>query len=450
MAESGSRAAGAWMPFIRLLASGVALSLVPSASMLVALVVFDWPAHAARGWMLGGVVVVTAAIVYWRFQRMHYLLQTLSGLLEALREGDYTLRGRLGNPLGKVIYDVNALAVQLQKQRIHFEESLRLLNKTLDALDSAVLVFDDKRKLRFLNPAAASLLDAGAQIALERSATDLGLDAYLDENGARAWSCTFPGRTSRFFIRTAALVHEGRKGCLLVISDIGRALREEERDAWQRLQRVLSHEVKNSLTPISSIADTLATIATRQPLPEDLQEDLVTGLRVIGDRAQSLDRFLAGYGRLTHLPTPERRDIDLGEVVRKVVRLEPSRTQVHEGEALQVQADPDQIEQALINLLKNALEAMHGTDAKVQVRWRRENDLAVIEIVDDGIGPPRSENLFVPFFTTKPGGSGIGLMLARAIAEAHDGNVSLEARTDGPGAIARFWLPLVADGAASA
>jgi two-component system nitrogen regulation sensor histidine kinase NtrY len=423
--------------FVRLVVSAGLTIAAPSVLALVTLVVFDWPRDDGKWWLLVVVMLTTAALGHWRFRRISYLLQTLSGLLEALREGDYTLRGKGNSPLGS---EVNTLAAHLQKQRIHFEESLRLLNKTLNALDSAVLVFGDKRKLRFLNPAAASLLDLPEDTAVGRSAAELGLDVHLDHASSHAQTFIFPGRTSRFSIYTAPLVYDGRTGSLLVMTDIGRALRDEERVAWQRLLRVLSHEVNNSLAPISSIADTLSRHITRQPLLESLRDDLVAGMRVIGDRADSLNRFLAGYSRLNRLPPPERREVELGELVCKIVRLDPSRAEAEPGEPLRVKADPGQIEQALINLLKNAIEASPEGGDKVRVRWRREHLVAVIEVVDSGIGPPRNDNLFVPFFTTKPGGSGIGLMLARSIAEMHDGNVSLEARADGSGSIATLRL----------
>jgi two-component system, NtrC family, nitrogen regulation sensor histidine kinase NtrY len=220
-------------------------------------------------------------------------------------------------------------------------------------------------------------------------------------------------------------------------------LREEERQAWQRLLRVLGHEVNNSLASIHSLAGTLATVIAREPLAEDWREDARGGLQVIGNRAESLARFLAGYSRLAALPPPQKRELDLATLVPAVARLEQRlAVQVEAGAPLQVQADPDQLEQALINLLRNAVEASLATAGQVVMRWRTEGERAVIDVLDDGPGLPGSDNLFVPFFTTKPGGSGIGLALVRQIAEAHEGGVSLSARGDTPGAVAQLWLPL--------
>lgn len=393
-------------------------------------------------WVLWVVVaIITVALARWQYRRVVFPLYALSGLLEALREGDYSLRGKAGSVLGDVVYDINALAERLQKERVQFEESTHLLSKTLSALDSAVFVFDEDRRLRLLNPAAQQLLDAERHRLFGRSADELSLASLLEGSTSQVLAHAFPQRSGRFEIRHAALRRDGRGGQLLVVNDVGHVLREEERQAWQRLLRVLGHEVNNSLAPIQSMAGTLATLVAREPLPDDWREDFASGLDVIGKRAGALTRFLAGYSKLARLPSPDKRTVDVPALVDKVVRLEQRwPVTVEPGEALEVAADPDQLEQALINLVTNAVEAVQAARGMVRVRWRRDSARTVIEVVDDGPGPPTSDNLFVPFFTTKPGGSGIGLALVRQIAEAHDGGVRLLAREDGHGTIARFWL----------
>jgi len=395
-------------------------------------------------WVLGlAVVLATALIARWQHRRVVYPLYTLAGLLEALREGDYSMRGVQGGVLGDAIYDINALADRLQKERLQFEDASRLLGKTLAALDSAVLVFDHDARLRLLNPAAQRLLAGDRSSLIGRQTGELALDVLLAAPSAQVVRYTFPGRSGRFDIRHAPLRNEGRSGQLLVINDVGRVLREEERQAWQRLLRVLGHEVNNSLASIHSLAGTLATVIAREPLADDWREDARGGLQVIGNRAESLARFLAGYSRLAALPPPQKRELDLAVLVPAVARLEQRvAVQVEAGTTLPVQADPDQLEQAVINLLRNAVEASLPGGGQVLMRWRSEGERALIEVLDDGPGLPGSDNLFVPFFTTKPDGSGIGLALVRQIAEAHEGGVSLSAREGVPGALAQLWLPL--------
>ncbi|WP_424681840.1 sensor histidine kinase [Frateuria sp. YIM B11624] len=424
---------------------GGALLVAAPALLAVLALVLQPPADAAARWVLfAAAAALTAALARWQYRRVVFPLYTLAGLLEALREGDYSLRGVQGGVLGDVVYDINALAERLQKERLAFEESTHLLGKTLAALDSGVFVFDEALRLRLLNPAGQRLLDAERHRLFGLSAAELGLAGLLDGPADQVTMHTFPSRSGRFQVRHAALRSGGRGGRLLVVNDVGRVLREEERAAWQRLLRVLGHEVNNSLAPIQSMAGTLATLAAREPLPEDWREDFRSGLEVIGNRAGALARFLTGYGKLARLPPPQRAAVDLRELAGKVARLPLARSAerrvtLEEGEPLVVAADADQVAQALINLVQNAVDAASG---EVRVRLRRQGGRALVEVEDDGPGPPPSDNLFVPFFTTKPGGSGIGLALARQIAEAHGGGVALTAREDARGALARLWLPL--------
>jgi nitrogen fixation/metabolism regulation signal transduction histidine kinase len=431
--------------FERRVLGGGLLVATPALLGLLALALRPSADAGLRWTLFAAAVALTATFARWQYRRVVFPLYTLAGLLEALREGDYSLRGVQGGVLGDVVYDINALAERLQQERLQFEESAHLLGKTLAALDSAVFVFDEQLRLRLMNPAGQQLLHAGRHSLFGLDAAELGLAALLDGPADQVTAHAFPHRSGRFQVRHAALRSGGRGGRLLVINDVGRVLREEERQAWQRLLRVLGHEVNNSLAPIQSMAGTLATLAAREPLPEDWREDFRSGLEVIGNRAGALARFLAGYSTLARLPRPQRMATDLPGLLDKIGRLPLAhvpgrRVTLEEGEALSIMADADQLDQALINLVRNAVEA---ASADVRVRWRREGERALIEVEDDGPGPPPSDNLFVPFFTTKPGGSGIGLALARQIAEAHDGGVMLIPRADGlPGALARLWLPI--------
>ncbi|HET8898509.1 MAG TPA: ATP-binding protein [Rhodanobacteraceae bacterium] len=421
---------------------GVLLPGVPPVLALAAVLLAGGPVPFWQWALLALAGLLMAGLARWQYRRIVFPLYSLSGLITALREGDYSLRGVHGSVLGDLVADINALADRLQRERVEFEESAHLLAKTLAALDSAVLVFDQDRRLRLLNPAAQALLDSAEQRLFGRSAVELGLAGLLDGPPSQVLTHRFPARSGRFEIRCQALRRDGRDGTLLVINDVGRVLREEERQAWQRLLRVLGHEVNNSLAPIQSMAGTLATLLAREPMPDDWREDFHGGLALIGNRASALARFLAGYSRLARLPPPRMAAVDLRDVLYKIAALEQRvPVELEDGGPLAVQADADQLEQAVINLLRNAAEASLPRHGSVRLRWRREHERAVIEIEDAGAGPPPSDNLFVPYFTTKPGGSGIGLTLARQIAEAHDGGVSLRARTDAPGAIAQLWLP---------
>ena len=395
--------------------------------------------------ILSGLLLLTAALAGYLRRRVVYPLQTLANLLEALREGDYSLRGsgaRRRDAVGEVVWEVNTLSQTLRDQRLKVEETSALLGKVVAAIDIAIFSFDAEGVLRLVNPAGERLLAMNASQALGRNAQALGLIEVLrsEEKNLRH---TFPGGSGRWNARRFHFREGGKPHELLVVADLSRALREEERLAWQRLLRVLGHELNNSLAPIKSMAGTVADLLAMQPLPSDWNHDARHGLRVIGDRADALARFMLGYASLARLPPPKLQTIELASLLRRVIALEQRLPiGLDEGPAVRIEADADQLEQAFINLCRNAVEAAQPQGGGVELRWRTLHDQVRIEILDEGLGLGSSDNLFVPFFTTKPGGSGIGLALARQIVEGHGGSLNLENRNDVRGCIACVELPL--------
>jgi two-component system, NtrC family, nitrogen regulation sensor histidine kinase NtrY len=206
---------------------------------------------------------------------------------------------------------------------------------------------------------------------------------------------------------------------------------------------VLGHELNNSLTPIKSIAGSLESILARQPRPEDWEADTRRGLAVIAARSEALSRFMSAYATLAKLPRPRITPVGVDELVRRVARLETRLTpQLVPGPDIVVQADADQLEQLLINVIRNAADASLETGGGVRVGWERQDSRLTVWVRDEGQGLPNTANLFVPFFTTKPNGSGIGLVLSRQIAEAHGGTLELRNRGDAHGCEAELRIPL--------
>ncbi len=400
----------------------------------------QWTASVA---ILGTWIGLTVAL------REHVVrpLGTLANMLKALREGDFSIRARVtdgSDALSLAYMEVNALEEILREQRLGAVEATETLRKVLEEIAVAVFAFDPEQTLRIVNRTGERLLGQPADRLIGKSAAELRLTDALGGVAPRTMEVSFPGGAGRWELRRSVVRQEGYPLKLIVLSDLSRALREEERQAWKRIIRVLSHEINNSLAPIKSISGSLQTMLGRSSLPEEIGADVRRGLEVISSRAEALGRFMASYAKLARLPQPKLVPTRVAALVQSVADLETRvSVDVVGGEDVSLQADPDQLEQALINVLKNAVEATLEAEGKlVTIRWLTRSGNLHIIIEDDGPGLGDTGNLFVPFFTTKQGGSGIGLVLSRQIAEGHGGTLDLENRADGRGARARLTLPL--------
>jgi two-component system nitrogen regulation sensor histidine kinase NtrY len=317
------------------------------------------------------------------------------------------------------------------------------LRTVMAEIDLAIFAFDHERRLRLVNRAGERLLAQPSERLLGRKAEELGLDECLEGDAVRTFQRTFPGGLGRWGLRRGGFREHGLPHQLIVLSDLSQALREEERQAWQRLLRVLGHELNNSLAPIRSIAGSLESILARDPLPDDWLEDTRRGLGVIAGRSESLARFMSAYSQLARLPAPKLRQVNVEAWIRQCVELETRiRVALVPGPPMEIPGDPDQLGQLLTNLIRNAVDAASETGGNVRVGWRRAASHVEVWIEDEGPGIGSSANLFVPFFTTKPGGSGIGLVLSRQIAEAHGGSLMLVNRPGGRGCRALLRLPV--------
>jgi two-component system nitrogen regulation sensor histidine kinase NtrY len=372
-------------------------------------------------------------------------LQTMTNLLAALREGDYSIRARgarENDALGEALLEINSLGETLRVQRLGAFEATALLRTIMAEIDVAVFTFDPEYRMRLVNRAGENLLGQPIDKLLGRRASDLGLAACFEASEDAPLTLNFPGGSGRWGVRRSTFRERGLPHQLLVLTDLSRTLREEERNAWQRLVRVLGHEMNNSLAPIKSIAGSLESLLRREPPPEDWQDDARSGLKSIATRADSLSRFMQAYARLAKLPPPQKEQLNLGELIRRVASLEMRLSvEIRSGAELSIPADGAQLEQLLINILQNAVDASLETNGNVSIGWREVGDCVEVSVQDEGPGIMNSTNLFVPFFTTKPTGSGIGLTLSRQIAEAHNGSLTLANRSGRSGAEALLRLP---------
>lgn len=423
----------------------VTLAGLPGSLLALALLArLDVPIDivASTGLALALAIAVAAHVTRQRVERP---LHTIANLLSAMREGDYSFRARStrrDDALGEVIGELNRLADLLRTQRLGALEATALLRAVLADIDVAVFAFDAADTLRLVNRAGERAIGRPAEQALGRTAAELGLADALGGEAPRVIDSPF-GRPERWAMRRSLVRQEGRPHRLLVLTDVSRALRDEERAAWQRLVRVLGHEINNSLTPIKSIAGSLRGLVQRDPPPADLAEDLARGFEIVEQRAEALGRFTGAYARIARLPPPAPARHAVAALVARVVALESRvEVQVDGGPDVHVYADADQCEQALINLLRNAADAVQGTRGAVRVRWAPDQGQVAVIVDDEGPGLAPTANLFVPFFTTKAGGTGIGLVLSRQIAEQNGGRLELGNRPDGQGVRATLWLPM--------
>jgi two-component system, NtrC family, nitrogen regulation sensor histidine kinase NtrY len=414
-------------PVERPLAGGVQMSIV----------------IGALAWILAVAYAVRAGV-------LHHI-RTLSNLIEATRAQDYSMkstRAREPGELSELYQQISALAAGLQTDRQSEQELLSILEKVVGQINVAIVVCDSHDRIRLVNLLACTLLKSSPQelVGLDFASTPLA-DIPLSAE-PRLLDHRFPGGAGRWQVSQQDYRHQGRQSRIIFIADLKQVLSEEEIAAWQRLIRVISHEVNNSLTPITSLCQTLTAILAK-PDSTAYANDVRDGLSVIAQRAKGLKEFISVYARIARLPQPQKVLFPVAQLLDKVSGIFDRSTVRIVGSVADVQlfGDPVHLEQALINLIKNALDAnnaqVRGASAPaVELSCAIRDDYCEFAVVDHGAGISNPDNLFVPFYTTKNEGAGVGLVLCRQIAARHFGDVTVENRTDGRGAVAKLVVPL--------
>lgn len=422
-----------------------------ASTTLPLLFVFAWSlVYPLSTRLLAGCVAASlgwTGFVAWLVRkRLAKHFRTLGNMVESTRVQDYSVRAvhaREPGPLGELYRQVNALIADLDDRRSTEEELLGILRKVVDQIGVAILVFDAAERLRLVNPLGFKLLGLAAK-------SEHGI-AYADTPFAHMelsaepglFDCRFAGGDGRWQISSQSYRQRGRPARIVFVADVGQVLADEEIRVWQRLIRVVSHEVNNSLAPIASLCQTLDGILARAS--EQAHVPVVRdGLALIAERASGLKDFISVYARIARLPEAKKTLFPVGRLVRRVMGMFAADGAGIMGEIpdLEIFGDEVHLEQVLINLLRNAVQATGGAAGMVTLSVRVHGDSCEFEIADRGPGIANPGNLFVPFYTTKPDGAGIGLVLCRNILAKHAGKVTLTNRDDGHGAVARVALPL--------
>ena len=375
--------------------------------------------------MLGFVYMVWVSMHFWLIRRAcHEPFHILANQVRSIHQGDYTQRlitYPKHHAIGFLHEEINTLADELQNNRLSTIESNRRFQYLIDQLEIGVISFDENWTTTLINKHLSRLYDKSPEQLNGKKCDELGLDGLMEATSGRTIWITFPGKSSRYVIHANDFRDEGKPQHLFLLTDVNSQLREEERLAWQRLIRVLGHELNNSLTPIISLTNSLKKRILKGVVDE-VQEESIEALDIISNRASGMNRFVSDYARLAKLPKPNRQSLNLSECLHRVEQLlSIGNLTIKQQTDVRIMADRDQIEQLFINIIKNAAQAVEAASGTILLHWERESTDVVVYVDDNGPGIEKMDNLFVPFFSTKPGGSGIGLVLSRQIAEGNGG-----------------------------
>jgi nitrogen fixation/metabolism regulation signal transduction histidine kinase len=421
------------------------------------------------GYLIAFILIVLALLCVYAVvaSNLHsqYQVRTLANLIESMIDGDYSLRGRVhtNRAYQELLNLINNLSETLAKHKIEAKESRLLLERIMEQMDAMVLATDEQGVVVMANASANKLIFGNAEqpdkIQLNSSALGAKIVAahsgIIEFNvqpskceqieGGQVQGSQVGGEqlTGEHFLVKESFLSEGKWHQLYFLTNAERLLMEKERKAWQSLLRVLSHEMNNSLTPIAAISETIQK-KLHKPLDEQNKQSLLEGIGIINERAESLSTFIASYSQLSHLPKPNLSTFELASLLNRISALFPSGNfLLADSCQIDITADKQQFEQVLINLLKNSIEAMSHTDNKlISIDCSLDDKWRYISISDTGSGISNSDNLFVPFYSTKKQGSGIGLALCRQIMFNHNGLIKISNNENEAGVTALLSLPI--------
>ena len=363
----------------------------------------------------------------------------LTAQVESIRLEDYSQRmlSRYQSGIAcDLVAEINQLSEELQTRKSRYDQHVFLIYRLIEQLDTPILVIDPNGKLSHANTAFSGWHNQPWQTIRGTAVEKLGL-----QQTEQGWRLKEPGLKKRWQLRHSHFHQDGDTYQLVILTNIEKELSAAEQDAWRRLIRVLGHEIRNSLTPIKSLAQSLEQMPFLQQHAEG--DRVKQALRVIVERSVGLQDFVERYASLSKEFKLNQQFWSASELVNKLKVLSPQLVIQVSIDQDQLFGDPILLEQVLINLIKNAAEA-GDANAPISVEFEVKGTQQLIRVVDQGKGIQNPDNLFVPFYTTKPSGQGIGLTFCRNIIEQHGGTLSLVNNEEGKGATAEIRMPLAA------
>ncbi len=378
----------------------------------------------------------------------------LTRFLESVKYSDFISGFANDNKLGKSFRELNTAFNEVleafRKARTEKEENWQYLNTIVQQVRTGILSFDPDGNVQLMNPIAKRFVGI-INMKNVNELKDRNPNLYKALIEVQSGKSTLYKSGNEFLLTLQAteLRIRGKTVKLVTLQNIQTELQKQELESWQNLTRVLRHEIMNSITPISSLTSTLREILDHDltkkehnyELKTEGAEDLREGLTTIESRSKGLIKFIDAYREYTSLPQPKTQRIRVDELLEKVAQLlkpELKKTTIQfsyqcDSEYLTIDADQEMIEQVLINLIKNAMEALdHSSNAKIELKGTYADNRVLISVTDNGPGiiPEAIERVFIPFFTTKKTGSGIGLALSRQIMQMHNGSLSVKSEPD--------------------
>lgn len=392
------------------------------------------------GWFLSvALAVVVLPVNFWvisrLFRRINASFERLTLQLEAITENDFSLTAKAFYNRGRVATahkQLNRLTEQLRNQKSVFDQQMFLVYRLIDQLNTPILVFNHRLQLTSANAAFTDLYGQPWQT------MHYATPERLQLSDQPSWRFNEDKKNEEWQIRQSHFVENGKRYQLLVFINIQSALRETQLNAWKNLIRVMSHEIKNSLTPVSALSEGLRS---KEQNPRNQQ-----ALEVISERCVHLQTFVDRFSQLQKHIDCQMQWVSLDGICQHLETLYPDIELTAKNIKSPVWADPVLLEQVLINLVKNSVEAC-ATDTELQskviirIELKQQSDRTTLLIEDNGPGITNTDNIFVPFYSTKADGQGIGLALSRHLVEQMGGQLSLENKKSSRGVSACLLLP---------